>query len=425
MSISDTQLPVGSEEHDKVTELLRLMEISQQLAATVDLQELLALIEQAARELLRCDRATVFVYDAPTHELYSYVQARSEQIRFPADRGLAGACFLTGQLTHTPDAYADDRFNRAVDASTGYRTRNILTCPLTTVDRTVVGVLQSLNKHEGGFTEWDQTLMQTLSAQCGVALQRQFLLQEFAQKQRLERELTLARDIQQGLLPGMAPQAEGYDIAGWNQPADQTGGDFYHFQTLPDGRLCLVVADVTGHGIAAALLASQCYALYRAAMFASTDVGETATQVNGLLSEDIPLDRFVTAFFTLLDPATGEFVYAAAGHGPVYLIRFQGDNVELEAQGPPLGVIGGLAYKASDPIRLEQGDILFLCTDGFFEWENRQQEAYGVERLCAAIARLADRPASEIISSIYRELLEHADGAEQSDDLTAVVVKKL
>jgi len=409
---------------EKIAALLRLMEISQHLAATVDLQELLSRIEHAARELLQCDRATVFVYDSPVDELYSFVADRSEQIRFPANKGLAGECFLTGKLTHTPDAYADERFNRAVDAETGYRTRNILTCPLTTIDQTQVGVLQALNKEDGPFTPWDETLMRTLSAQCGVALQRQFLLEEFAHKQRIQRELTLARDIQQGLLPDEAPQAEGCDIAAWNRPADETGGDFYYFQALPDGRLFFVLADVTGHGIAAALLASQSYALFRASVTPTADAGETATHVNRLLSDDIPIDRFVTAFVGVLDPAAHQITYSAAGHGPVYLVRESGEAIELDVQGPPLGIDETFVYEVSDPLPFGPTDTIFICTDGFFEWDNAAHEPFGTDRMCKLISQLQNEPAADVISGVYQAVFAHANGNAQSDDLTAIAIKR-
>jgi len=410
---------------DRVNDLLRLMEISRRLADMMDLQDLLAGIEEAACEMLHCERATVFVHDAPNDELYSYVRDRSEEIRFPAASGMAGAAFRERELINTPDAYAEPMFNRSVDKKTGYTTRNILTSPLTTFDQTAVGVLQALNKREGAFNSWDETLMSTLSAQCAVALQRQFLLEEFAEKRKMERELDLACDIQEGLLPPSAPNIPGYDIAGWNKPADQTGGDFYDLFEFEE-KAFASIADVTGHGISAALLASQFCAVERA-VFANGEAAATGlTQVNTLLARDMPHDRFVTALVGWLDPKTHRYVYCGAGHGPVFRYEAATESVhEVDCHGPPIGVVDDFDYDEFDTLDFSAGDILFLCTDGFFEWEPDNGEAFGNERLSASITRHRELPAEELIQAIYRDLLAHVNGAKQADDLTAVIVKRL
>jgi GAF domain-containing protein len=193
----------------RIADLLAVLEVTRRLAATSELQPLLEVIEQSALKVLDCERASVFLHDRTTDELYSRVATGGRPVRFPASLGFAGGVFRSGQVANVPDAYADPRFNPAVDRQTGFRTRSILTCPLSGWDNTTVGVLQVLNKRSGPFDTWDEILAQTFGAQVGVAVQRQLLLEEYERKRRYERALEIARQIQQGLLPGRSPQRAG------------------------------------------------------------------------------------------------------------------------------------------------------------------------------------------------------------------------
>ena len=416
----------GSRQGHKVADLLRVLDISNQLAVTTDLQELLRQIETAALNVLDCERATVFVYDDRSNELYSCVRERFESIRFPADEGCAGECFRSGEILNVSDAYRNPRFNPAIDEITGFQTRNLLTCPLHGQNRKRLGVLQVLNKRRGRFNEWDATLLTAFAAQSGVALHRHFLLEEYAEYQRIQRELQLARDIQVSLLPKQAPRIDGFDIAGWNRPAEAAGGDFFDFHWLGLDQLMLVVADVAGHGIASALLAAQCYALQRAVfLLLSDDVRDGVTVVNKLLCEDIPDDRFITAFFALLKPSENELIYTSAGHGPTFVLRAaDGQAEELPVHGPPLGVNSESVYSLWECVSFEAGDILMVLTDGFFESSAPDGTLFGTERICKAVLRHRGLSAKEIIQKIYAELLKHVKDRKQGDDLTIVVVKK-
>lgn len=419
-------LPKEPPSDSRVADLLCVLEVSRQLATSTDLQKLLTQIESAALTVFDCERATVFVLDNKTRELYSYVAARAERVRCPVEQGIAGISFRNNQFIKVSDAYKDPRFNPSIDRETGFKTRNILSCPLTTHSHLPIGVLQILNKRSGEFSQWDKTLLLTLSAQCGVALERQFLLEQFIEKQRLQRELNIARQIQQSLLPRQAPVIEGFDIAGWNQPAEETGGDFFDYQPLKDGRLMLTIADVAGHGIGPALIAAQCHALQKAAFSLSPKISQGATLINRLLSEDIPDDRFVTIFFAILSPHDRELTFTSAGHGPVILFRAQSNQIqELPVQGIPIGLMPHTQYENWGRLHFNQGDMLIAFTDGFFEWENPEGDSFGVERIYEIVKRCCRFPAAEIIQHIYAELVSYAGGNPQADDLTAVIIKKI
>ncbi|GMU34727.1 MAG: hypothetical protein AMXMBFR20_25990 [Planctomycetia bacterium] len=417
---------VESTAEKHVVDLQAVLGVSRDLAAISELTPLLRNVERAALAVLECERATVFLYDPEREELFSRMATGVDEIRFSADRGIAGEVVRTGEVINVPDAYADPRFNPEIDRKTGFRTRNMITFPLLGFDNKIVGVLQVLNKSKGSFDPWDDELVRTFGAQVGVALQRQLLLEHYAEKQRIERDLSIARDIQQGLIPDKAAEVPGFDIAGWNKPADETGGDCYDYMALSDGSLALTIADATGHGIGPALVIAECRALFRATISLSNDLSMVVSRINNLLSEDLPDDRFVTAFFGLLSPQTNTLSFLSAGHGP--LIQYFSDKdefVELSANAMPLGIIADVPF--DDPVRfhMQPGDMMVLVTDGFFEWQNEQREQFGTERMYKILRAMKDRPCSEMIESLYREVRAFAPGTPQADDLTAIIIKKL
>ncbi len=406
-------------------DLLKVLEISRHLAMTTDLQSLINEIEHAAKRVLNCERATVFVHDNATNELFSFVKARQEGIRIPADQGIAGASFQNRILLNINDAYKDSRFNRLIDKETQFKTRNLLACPLFVSKDQVLGVLEVLNKSERNFDTGDEILLQTFAAQAAISIHRQFLMEEYGEKKRLQSELETARHIQQGLLPKHAPTIEGYDISGWSKAAEETSGDYYDFQALENDELLLVIADVSGHGIGPALLAAQCAALHRAIFSLALQTQQNLNHINRLLCRDIPNDRFVTAFFGVLQTTTDVFRYISAGHGPVLIYRAADKSIEtLAVQGLPLGILSDSDYSLWNSFKFMSGDILVGLTDGFVESENMNGDCFGLQRVLDVILDTSHLPTESLISHLYQSLLKFVGNVAPSDDLTAVVVKK-
>jgi phosphoserine phosphatase RsbU/P len=415
----------------QIAALEHLLEVARQLGATVELDPLLEAIATAATTVLDCERATVFLYDTGTEELYSRVATGIEdsamkEIRFPVSRGIAGEVARTGSVITLADAYADPRFNPEFDRQSGFRTRNMLAFPLRGYDSTTVGVLQVLNKRSGQFDGHDEKLVRFLGAQAGVAVQRQMLLQEYAHKQRIQRDLNIARDIQQGLLPRENPEVAGYDIAGWNQPADETGGDSFDFLPLDDGSLAITLADATGHGIGAALIMAETRALFRATARQTRDLQRVVSEVNDLLCLDLPDGKFNTAFFGFLAPAEHTVRFLSAGQGPILVYAAATGAVrELETHGLPLGIMPEAEYDAATVFQLAPGDMLVLLTDGFYEWDRPDGEQFGTERIADLIREHHRLPAAEFIRVVYRTVVEFSAGTRQGDDLTAVIVRRV
>ncbi|MDX2199722.1 MAG: SpoIIE family protein phosphatase [Phycisphaerae bacterium] len=396
--------------------------MTRRLATTTDLDQLLPMIIETACDSLDCERATIFLYDTERDELYSRAAKDAVGIRFPADRGIAGTAAMERVVVNVPDAYADPRFNKEVDKKTGFKTRNLLTFPLENMDGHLIGVLQALNKRSGPFDEDDEELANILSAQAGVALDRGRLLEEYAEKQRMERDLDIARQIQLGLFPEVVPVIAGYDVAGWNQPADQCGGDTYDIIQLEDGRLLIALADATGHGIGPALVIAQFHALVRGMLQVTTDVAEICAAVNRVLCEDLDDERFVTAFVGVLDPKTHVVEYVSCGQGPIMHLK-QASFESRGATSVPFAVIPDIEYTA-ERIHLLPGDLLVLLTDGFYEAPSRRDELFGEERVVELIRRGEGAPLDGLISNLHREIQKFCEGRAQADDLTAVILRR-
>lgn len=247
--------------------------------------------------------------------------------------------------------------------------------------------------------------------------------------ERVEYDLSVARVIQQSLLPRDSPTIPGYDIAAWNRPADQTGGDYYDWQMLPDGNWMVTVADVSGHGIGPALVTAACRAYVRASSSHFPDLASLATRVNRLLADDLPEGRFVTMVNVLLNPGGGPLAILSAGHGPIVLYcGSTGEMKSINPHGIPLAITPDLDIEPAQSIELAPGDILALITDGFVEWAkpNRdgRREEFGLERLRDSLMRHANLPARALIDAVAADVAAFAGGVPQQDDLTMVVIRR-
>jgi serine phosphatase RsbU (regulator of sigma subunit) len=254
-------------------------------------------------------------------------------------------------------------------------------------------------------------------------------LREAETKRRLDgiqHDLQVARSIQQSLLPEEEPKIAGFDIAGWNQPADDTGGDYFDWETLPDGKLVVSLADVTGHGIGPALLAAVCHAYARFSFRIAQSLPTALEHINQALSSDLGPGRFVTFVAALCAPNHPDVEILSAGHGPLFIYSRQEDHfTEMNAQAVPFGI---LPFFNSDPpanLALNSGDLVLLATDGFFEWENDGGEQFGVKRMEGVIRASRDCCPREIIAKLYDAVLRFSNGSKQQDDLTAVIIKRL
>ena len=245
------------------------------------------------------------------------------------------------------------------------------------------------------------------------------------QLEQVNHDLDIARSIQQDLLPDQSPILENFEVSGWNEPANQTGGDYFDWQSLPDGRLAISLGDATGHGIGPALVSALCRAYARASLFVEDEHHQVLDRLNRLLADDLSANRFVTFALIFLDPDKSEVEVLSAGHGPILWYKHATHEVEnLEAQGIPLGMIAGVSYEKALVRRLAPNDMIVVVTDGFYEWENASGEEFGLRRLESVILQSHDCSAEDVIERLRFAVEDFCGGTEQKDDLTAIVLKR-
>jgi phosphoserine phosphatase len=406
--------------------LWRVLDVTRAMSAPVDLQLILQQVVDAAREVLDAERGTVFLFDAQRNELYSRVATGEETIRFPATAGLAGEAAQTRKLINVPDCYADPRFNRDIDRKTGYHTRCLLSVPLIGFDDRLVGVLQVLNKRHGVFDVDDEQVAKALAAQCAVALQRAMLIEEHVGKQKLERDLALAREIQMGVLPTRLPEYGGYELAGWSQPADETGGDIYDVVALDDTTVALLLGDATGHGIGPALSVTQMRAMFRMALRLDATLDAMFQQVNEQLVEDLPANRFVTAFLGVLDTVKHRLAYHSGGQGPLlHYHASEGRCQWLNASAVPLGIMVGAPPVRPTDIELKEGDIFAMMSDGIYEYQNTDGRQFGTARVEEVFQEHHAEPLSVLVEALLTAVRQFGGDEPQGDDMTVLMFRRL
>ena len=264
-------------------------------------------------------------------------------------------------------------------------------------------------------------MLEATVAQRTAELAAKNALLEQAQKQ-IKAELDVARAMQIAILPATFPAKPGCDSAARMIPATTMGGDFYDFIELQDGKIGLVMADVSGKGVPAAFFMAVARTTLRDLAGQYCDPGACLARTNEVLCQQNPMDLFVTVFYCILDPASGALRYANGGHNPPYLRRADGTIESLSgAGGLVLGAMEGIVYP-EHAVRLVAGDRLVLYTDGVTEAFNQADEAYGTERLIAEIREHGDGAAPEIVEGVCRSVAAFAGAAPQSDDITLIVL---
>src|SRR3954469_5248552 len=412
-----TQYAISAE---KMREIL---EVSRLLAVTADLEHLLTEIAKAAQGLLGAERASIFLYDMSSDELWTKIALGSATIRVPASAGIVGFVFAQNKLLNIPDAYADARFNREVDRRTGFVTRNLLTVPMIDLKGRPLGVIQAVNKIGGIFQREDEETIDLLAAQGGVAIQRYHLQVDAIQVVELRREMDLAKRVQESLLPKFPPKFERLEAVGWTKPASVTGGDAFDLWKISDSKLGIFLGDASGHGLAPALIVSQARTLARALSEIDCDPRWVLTRMNNRLVNDLELGRFVTVFMACMD-ARGQLTWASAGHGPILCRRGPGHAIEvLDPTAPPIGVLDDFAVDQTEVVPMECGGLLIVMSDGIFEAQGPDGEMFGVDRVVQILDAGIKASPQALMKNVRDEVVTWQGKEEPIDDQSIVLVQ--
>ncbi len=359
-----------------------------------------------------------------TLEVHTAVERTGKASEIQVGNSIIEEVILNGRSVLTQDVQHDPLFRGSTMIMRGIR--SVLAVPLG-VGREVFGLIYAdspiANANRAVFTENHLKVLTTLASVAAIRVQNTRLLEEHLERERLERELYLAREIQQRFQPLAPPHVEGYDLLGISFSGYEIGGVYYDFIACPDRRLVVSLGDVSGKGTSGALLMSSLHAAIHAQVASQCSPLETVRAVNRYLAANIPANRFVTLFYAMLTPATGELSFANAGHNPPLIARAGGGTEYLDAGGLPLGILADADFQEGHA-HLAHGDALVIYSDGVTETQNPDGEEFGVARLEETVVRNLDRTAGGIRDRIEAALTKFADGTASADDITMVIVKR-
>jgi len=286
----------------------------------------------------------------------------------------------------------------------------------------LVGVGARANEEE--YSSSDYNFLQSLGNLAVLSIQKTYLLEERIEKERMEEELNIAKGIQKGLLPDPIPQSDELDIAASNISSYQVGGDYFDILEAPENRLLFAIGDVTGKGMPAALLMANLQAMLHVLLPVDISLGEATGQINEIIYENTPSDKFITFFWGIFNPKNFQFQFVNAGHNPPVLLRSDKDEFEeLSEGGLILGAMSTMTPYEEQTITLSKEDLLVFYTDGVTEAKNKSEtEEYGEERLFDCIKQNRDLSSGKIQDAIIKDVKSYSKDI-QYDDVTIIVIK--
>ena len=411
----------GNKDAARITEVI--FDYAGRIGQERDPDRLLELTAGLARDLVSADRCSIWLSDPVSGELSTRVAHGVGTIRIPSGQGLVGTCVRTGEAVLVNDTAADPRFSAAIDKGSGYHTESILTVPLRTSRGEVLGACQVLNK-PGGFQPRDVDLLWLAASYSATAIETQRAQQEVEQARRLQSELAIAREVQRHHFPTYPALAAGLDFAVNCFPAQAVGGDYYNYWQGADGAFHFALGDVSGKGIAAALLMASIQAtLNGLAARGNLPLEHMMGELSRLVLEGSLPDRYTTLILGTYDAASHQLGVVNAGHVPPVLIH-EGQVIRLEVGGCPAGLLPNSQYHSNNVV-IEPGDVLVCVSDGISEAMNPEDEQWGEDAIIAIAIDAAARVdvAAAVVERLVQGAHAFAAGAPQHDDMTAMVLR--
>ncbi|HZQ24145.1 MAG TPA: GAF domain-containing SpoIIE family protein phosphatase [Terriglobales bacterium] len=413
----DVEYLAAQQQLEQVQDLLKVQKAAQQITSILDLDQLIESIVNDVASSFGCLETNIYLHDEDRQDLViagskgCSVHGKGHRMKVGKE-GLVGHVAASGQMRYAPDVNVDPYY-----AACEENVRSEVAIPLL-VGSKLVGVFTASHPELDAFPEDQLQILQALCAHIAVAVQNARVFQrERLLKAQMDRDAQEARAIQQNLFPKSSPYVPGFVISGFCVPAGAVGGDWYDFIALDDGRWGIVLADVSGKGMAAALLMSATRGMVRSLAEACCSPSEVLMRLNKLMAEDFPSGRFVTMVYAVFDPRNRKLTFANAGHLPPLLVS--GDSAQFVATecGLPLGLCLGTRHFSETTITLPQGSRLLFYSDGITEAANLRDEEYGSERLRAHMSKT-----SATADSLLAEVQSFSDGAGLRDDATVVMI---
>jgi len=417
-----------------VDKLRMLLDITKTISRSLDLDEVLNLVMDTLDSLIPYDAAGIYLVKCSrpfteweentldetcvfhTQAVRGYEIDDLQELHLKMGEGLIGHVAVTGKPYVSHDVRNNPRYINARP-----RTNSEMVAPIIS-NNEVIGVFDLESDELNAYSNDDMEVLMLLASQVAIIIEKVMLHDQLIEKQRLETQLEVARQVQLELLPARDPELEGFDISAYNFPTEEVSGDYYDWVRIYDDQIGVVIADVSGKGVPAALL----MAFLRASLRAATHIGYaphiSMSKVNYLLWESIERNQFVTAFYGILDATNHTIAYTNAGHNPALLMDKDGTARFEERGGVPLGMFRDTRYYEYFET-IEPGQMLVLYTDGVTEAMNSAGEEYGRERLVDAVRQARELTAHEIIDFVHRDVIEWTEGLGAHDDVTFFIIK--
>lgn len=414
------------------TDKLRmLLDITKKISRSLDLQEVLNLVMDTLDSLIPYDAAGIFVVECvdegsvaegeepcvfKAEAVRGYDIEELSNLHLKLGEGFIGHVALTAEPMISHDVRND-----AIYINARRETRSEMVAPIIS-NTEVIGVFDLESDELNAYSDDDLQVLLLLASQVAIIIEKVMLHEQLIEKKRLQGQLEVARQVQLELLPARDPELDGYDISAYNYPTEEVSGDYYDWVQIFEDQIGLVIADVSGKGVPAALL----MAFLRASLRAATHIGYSPhismAKVNYLLWESIERNQFVTAFYGILDATNKTLSYTNAGHNPPLLLDKDGNAKFIDKGSLPLGMFKDTRYHEYY-LTTEPGDVLVLYTDGVTEAQNPKGEEFGRQRLADAVRRSQQLSARELIAAVENEVLDWTGGVGATDDVTFFVIK--
>lgn len=416
---------LGAEELSRLNASLRILnEVSVELLSDIPIRRLLTLILDKIFAYMMPDRGLLLLADEQG-------VLKPEAVKFgpsvdPSDIRLSRTLLKAVVEERNGVLMIDTETDAKLGTADSIRLQGITSClaaPLVVGDEAIGLIYLDARLGKRSFTEEDLQLLSSLANTAAIKIQNTRLQLESVAKQRIEREMALAWEVQRRLLPDRPPDLPNTELFGRTIPSRTVSGDYYDFYERPGGRVDIVVADVCGKGMAASILAASVQAAFQAWAGEDFAPGKTCVRLNDMVNRRTSPEKFVTFFAALYDPRSGQVVFANAGHNPGLVLRADGTAELLESQGLPLGLFPGREYPDTS-LTLRAGDLLVLYTDGVTEAANPDEAEFGLERLTAVAQAHQTAPLEDIETAINEELGRFTAGVPFADDRTLVLLRR-
>ena len=407
--------------HEKTIETL--IEAVRRVSSSLDLDEVLDTIFDSVKELITYNAAVIYVMDPRSGEIHEFKtrgylpQSISEGF-LATGSGIIGWVIRNRAGEIVGDVKSDERYVKV-----RAETRSEIAAPIIRADGRVIGVINLESDVVNGYDSQDLELLTMFASLAASAIDHTLLYRQVMRQRRVESELELARKVVEGLMPRAFPLLKEFDIYGTTVPYREVGGDYLDFIDSISERLVVLVADVSGKGLAAALIMVAFRAYFHATVINELAMRVVMGRVNRLVHDTTDGERFITCFYGLIDAENKRLLYISAGHNPPLLLRKDSTSRLLTQGGLPLGIFETSRYSES-VLEFQPDDILVLYTDGVIEARDQRDEEFGLKRLEEVVRAMSDRRAHEIVKAVMDAVNLHSEevgGPE--DDLTVSVIK--